>query len=215
MHHYLHYPVLKVITETSTIDWITAIGTVSAVVVALITPWIINSLNNKPKKSKLVVVGSSVINQDTAEGEIEENIKHLLNVGRIAIKNIGEHKAVAAEAYLEKVFLDDAERKNFIPMPLVWTHGQLNKSGPAIRDIYPNQTVYLDIYYQIYDDGYVNNNIVDFSLATAFDNKNLSFLGIGRSKILISIYQESGQVVPINIECIYDGKKAPSITKIF
>lgn len=106
------------------------------------------------------------------------------------------------------------ERGDFIPMPLVWTHGHLNKNGPTIRDIYPNQTVYLDVFNHIYDNGYADDNIVSFAVATGHNTDNLSGVTSGQSKILIKLYQESGQVTKICLKVNWDGKNVPELSII-
>lgn len=205
-HHFQSY------TETTVADWMTAFGTVFAVAAAIVTPWVVNYLNYKPKKSKFVFEKCSVINQDPASSEDDKNSLRLLHVGRLVVKNIGRHKAVAAEAFIEKVVSNGDVRKNFIPMPLVWTHGRLSKTGPIVRDIYPNQTVYLDIFNHIYDYSYAGNSNVVFTVAAGHNNDNLSQMNSGESELFIKIYQESGQVDDVIIKSNYDGKNCPEIS---
>lgn len=211
-HHLHHY--LQNYTETSVADWMTAIGTLLAVVAALFTPWVVNHLNNRPKNSKLIFVKSSVISQDPAIEEDDKNLSRIMNVGRVVVKNEGKNKAVAVEVFIEKIIFDGEERKDFIPMPLNWTHGQLSKSGPIVRDIYPNQTVYLDIFNHIYDTGFVNENLVIFAVAVGHGNDNLSQMNVGESELHVTLYQESGQVDTLKLKCNYDGKSTPSISII-
>lgn len=194
--------------EISIPDWLTAIGTVGAVIVALGVNW----WNNKPKKSNLIVKGISIVNQDNAETEEEKNSPRLLSVGRIIIHNNGKYKASSVEACIEKIYFEGKEREDFFPMPLVWTHGQLNKKGHTIRDIYPNQTVYLDIFNQIYDNYYVGENIVKLAVAAGLDNDNLSGMNLGESELLIKLYQESGQVNEIHLKTVWDSKNIPTIS---
>lgn len=189
-----------------------------AVIVALFTPFLMSWLSNRPKKSKLVVKDTRVINQEASEEyqeASEEYQKHthpLLNVGIVIIKNTGQYKASSVEAYVEEIFDEGKKRSDFIPMPLVWTHGQLNKNGPTIRDIYPNQEVSLDFFNHKYDDGYVGDNIVSFAVATGHFVDNLSRMALGESKISIVLYQESGQVDTIRLKVIWDGVKVPKLS---
>lgn len=188
--------------------------TVIAIIVAFSTPFILHRLSNKPKKSRLEFCGKSVVNQDTASNEEESNMNRLLHVGRIIIKNTGRFKASAVEAYIEKIFSDDEERKDFFPIPLIWTHGQLNKNGPAVRDIYPNQTVYLDLFNHIFNNDYINNNIVVFAVAAGGHVENLSRVNLGMSEVVIKIYQESGQVDQVRVRINWNGKSAPELSLI-
>jgi len=188
--------------------------TAAAVVVALIIPWIIDWLSNRPKKSHLIVKGTSVINQDNAVDEYEQNMGRLLNVGRISIKNNGKFIAKSVEAFIEMIFFDGGYRADFIPVPLVWTHGQLGKQGPVSRDIYPNQTVSLDIFNYIYNSDYVGDNEVLFAIGAGLNTDNLSKMNLGESKILIKFYQESGQVNEVWIRFNRDGKSVPKMNII-
>lgn len=186
--------------------------TAAATVVALFMPLTVLWLSNRTKKSKLVVIGSSVINQDPASEEADKVRPRLMNVGRVIIRNDGKYKASLVEAYIEKIIFDNEERVDFFPMPLFWTHGQLNKKyGPTVRDVYPNQTVYLDIFNHIYDDGYVGESIVSFAVAAGTQIENLSRMNLGESEILVRLYQESGQVDEIRLKLKWDGKNAPTI----
>lgn len=151
-----HIPIIQNTCEPSLVDWLTAFGTIGAAIVALFIPFVVILINNLPKKSNLKVIGTSVINQDTAENEIEENSRRILNVGRLIIKNKGKFKAAAVEVSIEKIIFEEKEREDFVPVPLTWTHGHLNKDGSIHRGIYKNQTVYLDIFNHIYDNNYVH-----------------------------------------------------------
>lgn len=200
-------------------EFFTSVATLMAVIVALATPWIMYYLDNKPKESKLIVRDTSVVNQDDTvdDDEYSKNLPHILNVGRIIIENIGKHKASLTEAYIDKIIFNGEERENFFPVPLVWTHGQLHKNGPHIKDIYPNQKVYLDVFNHIYDDEYVDEHYVSFAVATGHN-----FLALSRlcwveygTELLIKLYQESGQVNSIHLKISWDGTKiAPVLTII-
>jgi len=185
----------------------TASATIVALFVAFFTIW----WSNKPKKSNLKVEGVSIVNQDPAQEEDEKNLSRLLNVGRIVIKNLGKYKAQSVEAYIEKINFQGKEREDYFPIPLFWTHGQLNKYGPTVRDIYPNQTVYLDIYNHIYTDEYDGNSIVKFAVAAGDNLENLSRANLGESEVIIKMYQESGQVDHIHLNIYWDGKSAPKL----
>ena len=188
--------------------------TAAATIVAIFLPLFVIWLSNRPKRSRVVIEGVSVLNQDPANDEFQKNLTRLTDVGRVIIKNHGKYKASSVEAYIENIIYEGENRKDFFPIPLFWTHGQLNKNGPTIRDIYPNQTVYLDIFNYIYDDGYVGNGIVAFAVAAGNNVENLSRVNLGESKILIKTYQESGQVDSINLKINWDGKSVPKLSII-
>lgn len=183
--------------------------TAAATIVALFMPLLVIWLNNRPKKSNLVFEGTSIVHQDSMPEE--EHVRKLLDVGRLIITNKGGNKARMVEAYIDKIISDGDEREDFFPMPIVWTHGQLNKNGPTIRDIYPNQTVYLDVFDYFLDPGYVGNSSVLFAVAAGHGVDNLSKMNSGESEILIKFYQESGQVDQVWINAHWNGKSVPEI----
>ena len=185
--------------------------TALAVIIALFTPWIVNWLNNRPKKSKLVFKDTSVVSQDN-NPDSEEELVRLLKVGRLIIKNEGEFIAKSVEAYIDRIKFDDELRDDFFPIPLFWTHGQLNKTGPTIRDVYPNQTVYLDLFNYLYDPEYVGNSSVVFAVAAGQGVDNLWRMNLGESELFIKFYQESGQVEEVCVKAVWDGKNVPTVS---
>lgn len=207
-HHYFYYNFLNKPFYLSQEFW-----TALAVIVALFIPWIASWLNNRPKKSKLVFKGTSIVNQDN-NPDTKEELARLLNVGRLIIKNEGKYIAKCVEANLDQIGFDDELRDDFLPIPLFWTHGQLNKNGPTIRDIYPNQTVYLDLIHHYYDPNYVGSNSVVFAVAAGQGIDNLWRMNLGESKLFIKLYQESGQVDNVCIKTLWDGKNAPTVSII-
>lgn len=86
--------------------------TALAVIVALFTPWIVNYLNNLPKKSRLIFKDTSVVNQDS-NPDTEEDLVRLLNVGRLIIKNEGKYIAKSVEAYVDRIKYDNEMRNDF------------------------------------------------------------------------------------------------------
>ena len=183
--------------------------TAMATIVALFMPLLVIWLNNRPKKSNLVFKDTSIVHQDSLPEE--KHIRKLLDVGRLIITNKGRFKATTVEAYIDQITSDGIAREDFFPMPLVWTHGQLNKNGSTVRDIYPNQTVYLDVFNHILDPEYKNNSSVIFAVAAGHSIDSLSKMNLGESEILIKFYQESGQVNQVWIKADWDGKSVPKI----
>ena len=182
-----------------------------AVLVALVSPWIVDSLNKRIKKSRLKYVGISIVNQHNDDGNPYN--PGPFDVGRVALENTGKHKARSVEAYLEKIISEGKERPDFFPVPLSWTHGELNKGGLSVRDIYPNQTVYLDIFNYVFDPEVVGDSAAFFAVAAGQGVDNLSRMNHGESKILVKFYQESGQVDRLWLDISWDLVSIPSMAR--
>lgn len=178
-----------------------------AVVVALATPWIVKWLNERPKKSSLVFKNTSIIRQLSNNCGSARN---LLNVGRIILTNEGKYKAKLVEVYIEEIISNNKKRENFFPIPLKWTHGELNQKGITVRDIYKNQTVYLDIFNYVYN-GIYNNCSIELAVATGLEYDDFSKIYKGESRILIKLYQESGQVNEVWLKLSWDGDSVPQL----
>lgn len=185
-------------------SWLPTI-TLFAVAIALATPWIVNWLNNRPKNSKIRVLNVSIVDQAN-EAYDDDQMNH--HVGRLVIKNEGKFIAKSIEASLEKIVFDEQERKDFFPVPLIWTHSQPNKA--TARDIYPNQTVYLDVLFY-FSESRSGDALAQFAIGAGKDVENLSYVCVGKSNILIKLYQESGQVDEVSLQIDWDGNSAPKM----
>lgn len=173
-----------------------------ALLIGIASPIFTEWLTRRPKKSELVVEGVRTITQEN--NSAMEAIPPL-EATRLVITNKGRHKANAVEAYIQAVFDEGEERKDFIPMPLMWTHGHLAHNGSVtVRDIYPNQTVYLDVLNTIYDPLYVGDMSTLFATPTGTETDTLSKIVRGNSKITITLYQESGQVNVVKLDVYWD-----------
>lgn len=159
----------------------------------------------------MVFKDTSVVGQDS-NPDAEEELVRLLNVGRLILKNEGKYIAKSVEACIDRIRFDGEWRDNFFPMPLYWTHGQLNKNGPTVRDIYPNQTVYLDLFNHLYDPNYTGNNSVVFAVAAGQGIDDLWRTNLGESELFLKFYQESGQVDEVCVKIIWDGKSVPTVS---
>lgn len=72
-----------------------------------------------------------------------------LKVWRLSLKNTGNDIAYNVQANTISIFDKGEERRNFLPIPLRWTHlNQLQMD----RNILPGQTVYLDIFEDVSND---------------------------------------------------------------
>ena len=117
----------------------------------------------------------------------------VLTAFRIPIKNTGDYIARSVEASIEEVYFEGKKRTSFISMPLVWTHGS------SRRDIYPNQTVYLDLLYERDNPALVHTDIC-FAVGAGQDIELLSRPEVGGdSVIVVKIYQITGDVLSVNL----------------
>ena len=185
---------------------------VLALVLGILSPPLSEWWRRRPQKSKIVVEGAIVTNQGDAEAIGDSEPMALLDVGRVIIKNSGKFKAKAVEAYIEKITDSGEIRTDFFPMPLIWTHGQLNKDGLTVRDIYPNQTVYLDIFNHMLDREMVGDRSVLLAVAAGNDVPAFSRGALGESVLLLKLYQESGQVTEVPLRIAWNGIEVPKMT---
>lgn len=181
-----------------------------AFLVGIFSPWASEWFRRRPRKSGLTAVCPDIKKQYNDDDEDTGAIRKLLHVGRIVIENQGKYTANSVEAYLDTVEDADGKRENFLPVPLVWTHGQLNGGGsPTIRNIYPGQKVYLDVFNNIYDDEVVGERIVAFAILAGNNITEFSRLALLESKLAIKLYQESGQVNQITLKIDWNGVDVP------
>lgn len=179
-----------------------------ALAVAVLSPVYIDYLNRRPKKSNLLLHDVMVRNQDNDPTVYEPKV---LDIGRLVITNMGKFSAKSVQAYIERISDDGERREDFIPMPLTWTHGHLNPTGAITRDIYPNQTVYLDVFLNVLDIEVVHDRSVLLSVGTGREVDSFSKVALGQSELKIRLYQESGQVSEANIKIGWDGVNVPTI----
>lgn len=163
---------------------------------ALIVVYIAHRLSRRPKKTNLVIKGASAYQQDTCY------------MGRLIIKNESNVRAVNVEAYVESVINNGNKINNYLPIPLRWTHSDLNKSkSMVLRDVSGNQSVFLDIYYYgPYPHPNESIKLVIFS--TLYEIKYCD-IKPGITDLYINLYQESGQVVPAKVTISWEEGKLP------
>lgn len=124
--------------------------------------------------------------------------KDELAVWRILIKNEGNDTARDVQADIEKVYDEGRERKNFLTVPLQWTH--LNEEK---RDILLKQTVYLDIFDEILRfEGSPAHKSPQIRFRTRFGLEifDFSWLKTKESRIKIVVFQRSGSLLPVYID---------------
>jgi hypothetical protein len=170
-----------------------AIAVIISLVIALFVPWYAERLRRRPRKNNLAKIGTST--------NIQEDE---LYVGRLIIRNQSNVRAVNVEAYVESIVDNGIKRDNYLPVPLYWTHSQLYKS-PILRDIFGNQTVYLDIFnYKAISDGDI------YKLTSPIGHvRDYCDLKLGETELHIRLYQESGQVVREKVTISWEKGKLP------
>lgn len=178
-------------------DWLTLL----AIIAALVVPFLQYCLLNRIKKSKLTIEKSYICNQDN-----DENAYYM---GRLIIKNGGKFIAKSVEPYIENIEASK-EKQFFFPIPLKWTHSELNEKNPSVRDIYPNQSVYLDLFYYIkpYKEA-------KFIITAGKGLAELEDVAVGVNKVNIIFYQKNGQVDKFSLEVVWsDRNNVPEIKNI-
>lgn len=111
--------------------------------------------------------------------------------GRLVIINESKATARSVEAYLEMLEVEISpglfkQIENFIPLPLGWTHGHLDpRNGPSIKDIKPNQSVMLDLF----------STEKGPCIVLTFVLLRYELKESCKSKLIIILYQENGQIV--------------------
>jgi hypothetical protein len=164
----------------------------TALIIALFSPYIIERWKRKFKKSNIDVIDIL---------EIHQNSKYN---GRLIIKNNSKARALNVEAYVEYISDNGKLREGFLPVPLNWTHGHLTNSLNS-RYINGYQTVHLDIY--CFDS--VNKKVL---LQTPINIAQFNEIKNGKTELRIKLYQESGDVVPRKVIVTWDGQGLPQST---
>lgn len=168
--------------------WSSALpGLVVGVVVAIITVLLTEQafLN---RRSNLVEVGI-VLNPQQSQ-----------YVWRLQLVNKGRYPARNVRADVERL-LSESSQRTIVVSPLNWAH---NPGDIYTRDIFPNQTAYLDICVAYitpcYDPEHfkLSNNLVH-----TIDESSSIYKG--ETRVDIGLYQESGQRVKIELKIDWDG----------
>lgn len=138
-----------------------------------------------------------------------------LIVYRLLIINVGNHKAQDVEVTVDKLYEDGGvERKNFLPVPLGWTHAHAYVRTAVLRDIHPGQWVYLDlcdfIHSQREGQGF-SEAVLRLSAQAGQEIPDFNRLKPGKTKLLLKAYQTDGKPLPIEIIVEWDGNNEPKI----
>lgn len=175
----------------------TLIASMTALVIAIFSePF----LNKFIRKTKLTV--KEVTSHIQGNGD--------LIVYRLLIKNESIYRARDVAVDVERIYDSGKLRSNFLPVPLGWTHSHAI-GGSVMRDIHPDQSVYLDICNYIKKKEGV---VLRLSLKAGSEIKDFCQLEIGSTKIELKAYQNSGQTVVITLLIEWDGWNNPTISLI-
>jgi len=181
------------------VDWLIAIGTVGAVIVALAIAIFGERIKYKGKISLTLRSDKAIRTKQRYKKRIqgpvlEQEIEISLNIFRIELENNGDRKITDARAVIKNIFEFDGKsylkRNNFISAPINWTHFGFK------RDINVREPAYLDIiqkpsnknYYEIcWPDGRPHE-------------KDLAEIGLGKKFILeLEIYLEK-KIIPFKLK---------------
>ena len=128
---------------------------------------------------------------------------------RLILTNKSNYVAKNVEIEVEDVYDDGGEpRANFVAAPLRWTH-----RSATPRDIYPHQTVYLDIC-EVRQE---QNKFITLTAPHIMDLPEMVTIRMGKTKVKLKYYQEDGQTGVITLEINWNGNetfKSPDLPKI-
>lgn len=121
---------------------------------------------------------------------------------RLVIRNEGNDTAENVQVDVIKIFDDGESRKNFLPMPLLWTH-----LGREERNILQKQTVYLDIVNWNTEGNSLSSLTFIPELATRYGGGIDDFrkLKSGKSRLELTFYKRGGKSFSKKIEIEFDG----------
>lgn len=162
-------------------EFLTAIGTMFAVIVALFGELIRSKLF--PSKIRMLNIWENI--QGDSQGHT-----------RLLFRNIGSTTAYEVEVYVNRIIDDGRERQGFLPVPLIWTH-----TADAItkRDLHPKQFgYYLDLC-RIDD---VNNPGIEPKLPLIFGAGVKTYQDIyhGRTTLELVVSQKSGDLIFYDVD---------------
>ncbi len=184
------------------------IAVIVSLVLALFIPWFSEWWRRRPKKTDLRFDEAPV--PSIIRAEIEKG-KAGYYIGRLAIKNQSNNVAVSVEASVMSIIENGAPREGFLPRPLSWTY--INNG--TRRDIHGNQVVYVDVIVYTPEDADIlyptmPRRIRRFHLATPVLGsweKRFGMLSSEKTtELVISVYQESGQVITTKAQIIWNDK---------
>jgi len=116
---------------------------------------------------------------------------------RLSIRNKGRETAKSVQIDVTKIIDEGKKRKNFIPVPLRWTHYNCES-----RDILPKQTVNIDVLEHI---SKIGNEKVKLITNHGGGVDDFEVIKNGYSKITITVYLENGTSFTKMIEVSWHG----------
>ena len=122
---------------------------------------------------------------------------------RLVITNNGRWRAKSVSALIEDRETGNKKERGFLPSPLPWTH-----QGNVI-DIQKRQPVHLDLIEYKFDKE-ENKYILRLLSDEIKPLHNLSRFKKGNTVLKVNLYQQSGQVIKIEVSLYWNGKDKPS-----
>jgi hypothetical protein len=119
------------------------------------------------------------------------------------ITNNGRWRAKSVSAFVVERMSGKKNETSFLPSPLPWTH-----QGKII-EIQKHQPVHLDLIEYKYDDN-EKKYILRLLSDQIKDLPNLSRFEKGTTALKVNLYQQSGQVINIEVAFYWNGKDKPS-----
>lgn len=157
---------------------LTAIGTIGAVFVALAIAIFGKTLSELFYKSDLRII--EPFENEQIEGHI------VTGQTRLLIRNDGNSTSRDVEVYVNRLYYNGHARRNYLPVPLYWTH-----NGPK-RNFHPKQFGYLDLCRR--NDINNPNVIPKLVLAAGANVPTYEDIYPGKTELELIFFQESGQV---------------------
>lgn len=164
----------------SQFEWLTAIGTLTASVIALIIAiWGDRLKSWGGYRPKIVLVDKF---ENIQENELQQKQGHT----RLLFENKGKATAEEVEAYVTNIYDNNNPRRNFLPVPLSWTH-----DGRSVRNFHVNQFRHLD--FSRRDNTEDVNSVPNLVLAAGAGIPAYQKIKIDTNKIELTLFQKSQQ----------------------
>lgn len=176
-------PLLKYFQVSFTVpgsqtEWLTAIGTLTASIIALIIAiWGDRLKNWGGYRPNILLVDKF---ENIQENELQQKQGHT----RLLFENKGKATAVEVEAYVTNIYDNNIPRRNFLPVPLSWTH-----DGRSVRNFHVNQFRHLDFCRR--DNTEDVNSIPNLVLAAGAGIPAYQKINIDTNKIELTLFQKS------------------------
>ncbi len=174
--------------QGSASEWITALGTLGAVIVALAIAIFGKSIGEWFYKSDIKVIES------LENTQLNRNSQITSGHTRLFVENKGRATAEEVEIYVNNIWHNGHARRGYLPVPLYWTH------NGSKRDFHPKQYGYLDLCRR--DNVNDNNSTPRLVLFAGGGVPAYEDLDRGKTELELVIFQKSGQLkkYKVNLE---------------